>query len=581
MSDFSWGVGIDDLVDQRNRGGVHPNPINKFLDGYTPRTLKKLLGWAEYLYCDSTHIYAALNKLADYSITDIIYSTESKLEKERHEKLLEKVLAVKGILKAASRDRGMYGNSFISLYLPFTRHLTCLSCQTMTNIRHVNYKYKAQTGLFSWACPDCKQSNKTGIDQLKDTKVADMKRINVIRWDPKSIDIDHNPITGERKYYYNIPIGVKEKVKLGVKSLINSMPKGFLQAVRDKKVFEFADQKIFHMRVDAPAGVDSAWGLPPLVSTLRPFLFVAALRKANEAIALDYLVPFRVLHPAQSTGNSDPFIHMNMSRWVDETKANIQKWRRDPLHIQFSPFPLGTTQMGGQGRTLMCLPEVESAENNILAAMGIPREFLFGGLSFAGSSVTLRMLENQLLSQTRDLLDLLQWIGDACSDFLGWTKIHYEMTPFKLIDDVQQKQILMGLAGEQGGGMVSKTTVLNAFNQDIAKERKMRKQETLDELRFQAELSSEAGKMQNTLAAKAKAQAASMQGPQQAYDTQQIMTTAQSITEQLVQMDPGMRSTQLDSLKVEDPVMHAVVIQQIRDMQQQQVSTARQAGVSS
>ena len=550
----------------------HSNPMFDFLSGFVPRRLKSLLVWTEYLMFNSTHIYAALNKLSDYSVTEVVYNTDASAERDRHTNLLEKELSIKTFLKATSRDRAIYGNAFVSIYFPFTRYFVCKSCRSKTNIRKVDYKYKHKNAVFRWTCPHCKLGTTTNVEDVQDRNVPDPKRINLIRWDPKAIDIDYNPITGEKKYYYTIPNSIKERIKKGSKHLINSMPKGFLLAVRDNKIFEFADDQLFHMKVDAPAGVDAAWGFPPLTATLKQFFYAAVLRKANEAIALDHVVPFRVLHPAQSTANLDPITHLSMSKWVDETKTNVKKWRRDPLHIMFSPVALGVTQMGGQGKAMMTLGEVEAAENNILACMGIPREFLYGGLSFAGSSVTLRMLENQLLAQTRDLIDLMQWVGNKCAGFLGWNAVEYDMTPFKLIDDIQQKQVLLQLS--QDGTTVSKTTMATTFGYDLEKERRLREQETIDEVKHQSRLQQKMQDLQNTLASQARAQS-QMSGNSLQYDQQQILAAADGLVEQLMQLDTSTRRGQLDALKNEDAVMHAVVIQRLQEMQRQQIVAAR------
>ena len=551
---------------------AHNNPMFDFLSGYVPKKLKSLLLWTEYLMYNSCHIYAALNKLSDISVTEVVYNTDASAEKDRHTHLLEQVLGIKTVLKAASRDRIVYGNSFISIYFPFARFLPCNSCKVKVNINKTDYKYHYKTATFKWSCIGCGVSNNTHLNDLVDKKLPDPKKINIIRWDPKAIDIEYNPITGEKRYYYDIPNTIKEKIQKGNKVLLNTMPKGFIQAIKDDKIFEFSDDQLFHMKVDAPAGIDAAWGFPPLTATLKQFFYTAVLRKGNEAIALDYIVPFRVLHPAQSSANADPLVHLSLNQWVDETRDNLKQWRKDPLHIMLSPVALGVTQMGGNGKMMMTLGEIEAAENNILACMGIPREFLYGGLSYSSSGFTLRMLENQLLSQTKDLTELMQWLGDKCARFLGWPCMDYDMTPFKLIDDVQQKQVLMQLAMQ--GDTVSKTTMSNTLGYDLEKERALREQETVDEARFQSSLQRKLQELDNTLASRARAQS-QMGNAQMSYDQQQIIAAADQIVEQLMQMEGGARRGQLQALKSEDAVMHAVVMQRLQEMQRQQIAMAR------
>lgn len=564
-------LGVID-TDVTARSYSHPSPLFQFLDGFSPRKLKDLFRVQEWLLYNSTHIFAALNKLSDYSITEVVIETESAAERKRIGDLLEEDLSIRETLKAVSRDRMVYGNSFVSVYLPFSRFMTCSSCGAKRNLEKVQYKFKWKDMSFRWTCPACKASVVTSVDDLEDRRNPDRKKINLIRWDPKLIDIEWNPITGQSVYYYTVPKDVKSKIQAGNKHLLNTMPKGFLKAIKDDKIFQFAENQLFHMKMDAAAGIDAQWGLPPLTSTIRSFYYAATLKKANEAIALDHIVPFRVIHP-QATPNTDPTIQISLNRWMEETKKNVRQWRRDPLHIMFSPIPIGVTQMGGEGRALLTLGEVEAAENGILAALGVPKEFLYGGLSFTGSSVTLRMLENQLLNQTKGLEKLMNWVADKVCHYLGWPTVKLSLTPFKLIDDVQQKAVLLQL--NQAGQVVSNTTLAKVFGYDLDKERKLRLQEAVDEARFGNDVQYKLQTMQNSLANQARAKA--QQGSaSMSYDQQQIIAAADSLAQQLSQLDPGTRRSQIDSLKNEDFVMYSVVVKRLEEMQKQEVTAARQ-----
>jgi hypothetical protein len=225
-----------------------------------------------------------------------------------------------------------------------------------------------------------------------------------------------------------------------------------------------------------------------------------------------------------------------------------------------SPIPIDTAQIGGEGRALLTLGEVKEAEDSIIAAMGIPREFIYGGLSFTGSAITLRMLENQLLSYTSELDDMVQWIATRVTKMLGWQDIEVEFTEFKLIDDVQQKNLMLQL--NQGGQqLISNTTIAELNDFDLRKERDRRLQEQLDEVRFQQEVQVKVKKLQDSLAQRVQQQAASGQGLN--YDQQAVIAQADGIAQQLMSFDPATRKSQLHALQVEDAVMYAVVIQQI------------------
>ena len=560
-------------LDYTNQGIQHPNPLFDYLTTFVPRHLKSLFTYCEYLFYNSPQIFAALNKFAVYPVTDLIFETDNPKLKQKYKNLLENTLRLKTILTKTGIDRHVYGNSFISVYFPFKRFLECPTCKTRMSIRHAAYKFKVKnkSANFMMRCSSCKKEVEA---KVIDEKLRHPRGINVIRWDPKHIEIEQNPITGESEYFYRIPTDFRDKLRSGNKHLLATTPLAFIDCIAEKKIFKFGHDKIYHMKADAPAGIDSRWGFPPLTSTLKQFFYTAVLRKANEAIALEHIVPFRVMHPTQATQNSDPTVTISLSNWINETKMNLKAWRKDPLHLMFSPIPVGVTNVGGQGRALMVTGEIVEAENAIIAAMGIPREFIYGGLSATGSGVTLRMLENQLLNYTTQLIDQAQWISNKCSEFLGWKKIRLDLEPFKLIDDVQQKMALLQANQASGNQLLSTTSIASMFGRDIAKERDLRKQEMLDEQKFQWEINQDMQQMQQNLAERARTSTQTEQP--QGYDQQAIIAQADQIAQQLASMDEGTRKSYLHSLQTEDMVMYSVVIQRWEEMQTQNDAMMRQ-----
>lgn len=301
----------------------------------------------------------------------------------------------------------------------------------------------------------------------------------------------------------------------------------------------------------------------------------------HNCIALDYVVPLRIISPKQTSSNADPVLTISLSRWAEQMKTDVKKWRRDPLHIMWSPVAAEVTHLGGQARSLMVQAEVQAAEDNIIAALGLPREFIYGGFSALGSGIQLRVLENQLVHQTGDLNDLLQWITDRAARWLGWPSIKAELAPFKFIDDVQQKTLLLQLNAGPEGPWISRKTIGEAFEVDPAEEARTRKQETLNDARMQQELQIEMQKMQNTLASQVQAQTAmGQQGLK--YDQQQVIAQADQLVQQMQALDPGSRQSQMHALEIEDLVMYSVVKKRMEDAttaaNHEALSQARAAG---
>lgn len=559
-------------------GASHPNPMYDFLTGFVPRKLKDLFRWAEYLFAASPAIFAALHKLAAYAVTRVVVDTPDTATKKMWEALLRKTLGIRGFAIATGLDVKIYGNSMISVYKPFNRFLKCghKNCGARTGIQHVKYSFQLKTLKFKYTCASCKQPT---VGEISDERVKDKKRIALIRWDPKLIDIDYNPITGSSRYYYTIPNDLKTKVTKGNAHIINTMPVEFLKAIQQDKIFEFAKGQVYHMKTPSPAGIDAQWGMPPLLCTIKMFYYSGVLRKANEAIALDHVVPFRVLHPAPATGAADPVKSLNLGNWQQTMTENIKAWRRDPLHIMMSPTALGVSMMGGQGRSLLTLGEVKEADDAIIAGLGIPREFVYGGLTLAGSGISLRMLENQLETDAEQQNEQLEWIIDQVAAIMGWPSVPAHFVPFKLIDDTEQKQALLQLQ-QLLGGPLSKEKLLEGHDVDINEEREKSLQEQLDDLRAQSKLQREAQKIQNS--ASMQADLATQQGQGMQYNPQAVLAHADELVAQFTQLDQGTRQSQMDVLSKEDPVMYAVVKDrmstQAQQLRQQALADAKESG---
>jgi len=555
-----------------DRCGVHSNPHRTFLQTITPRRLKELFLWCEYLFYNSAHVYAALRKFGEYPITEVVYDTTNKSLRRKHKFLLENVIRVRELLIMSTLDKYVYGNAFMSMYQPFIRYLKCPRCRTLTNIEHISYTFNLAKLSFKYECGNCGNEVTAHRDDIQDRKLMLARDVNFVRWDPKLMDIDFNPLTGTSSYYYKIPADVVQRIQHGHKPLIDTLPLGFLEAVKENKKFKFTKDAIFHMKTAGPAGVNPQWGLPPLISAIQLFHFTSVLRKANEAVALDHMVPWRIVSPAQQTQQADPVTTISLAKWQEKMDFHLKQYRRDPLHIMYAPIPINVSQVGGQGKMLLTLGEVQEAEKNIVAALGIPIEFLYGGLTQSGMEATLRLIENQLETHVNDIKDLLQWVDDKCAAFLGWEKIRVDMKPFRMVDDTMQKQTVMQMwmQGQQSGTpIISDQTVAELNQIDLHKEEEKVKQETLDRVRRNQEMQLEIDQIQNNMAQQVMMQAQQASGGS-GYNPQQVMAEADNIVGQLMTLDEGTKKSQLHALQMEDYVLYSVVIQRLEHYRQTQ-----------
>lgn len=573
MEAFNLGL-VNETGSTDYIGGAYGDPSRLWAHDFAPKNLKQLFKWTEYLYYNSAQIFAGVRKYAEYPITEVNINSESEPLKVQYRELLLETLGIKNILIQASIDLQIYGNSFSSINLPFKRFLRCPNCKSTTALDLLDFKFNLKDLSFKSKCPHCGHSGKM---EHKDTRILDPEKIHVIRWDPKDISLSYNQLSADYEYYLDIPSDLVSKIRAGNNHVIASTPFSFLEAVSKESMYKFQKGKIFHMRFDAPAGVKKGWGYPPLCAAIPLYHHTMVLRKANEAIALERIVPMRVMSPQATSGAADPITTMSISGFMEDLKKNIEDWRRDPNHIMLSPISVGVQQVGGEGRALMVDAEIQRAEDNIIASLGFPKEFVYGGLSFTGSSVTLRMLENQLESSTFQINKYLKWVTSEVGSYMGWGDVDVDLGNFKMVDDIQQKQLIMQLFQQQ---LVSKTTLAETHGIDLLEEQDKIRAEIISDAKNQAEIQQEMSKLEKQLSEQAKQMAAmGEQGPPGLnYDQQAVIAQAEQIAMQFLNMDPNQRRSQLSALQAEDYVMYSVVIQRMEQLKLDQKNQMQQQG---
>ena len=538
---------------------MYPNPFFDYLSRLMPRNIKDMFTWLEYLFANSGQVYPVIKKFAEYAITDISYSSPSPKIEANATKVFEDIMQLKATLINISNDFHLYGNSFLSIYRPFIRNLVCTKCNKTHNVEKTPYKWNTSKFAYEIKCMKCGYK---GIAKVKNTKLRNINRLRVIRWDPKHIDIEFNPVTGESQYYYNFPDHIKREVKKAKPSpfILDRMPWEYIQAMKAKKLFKFNTNKIFHLKNPSPAGVSQEWGFPGLLCALKPYFYTAVLKKANEATAFERLKPWRILYPEGNNQLANPATMINLGKWKSELQTAIKTWRRDPDTVKISPVPVGMQQIGGDGRALLLNNEIKMEEENTITSMGVPLEFVRGGLGQSNGTVTLRMLENTLLTYTSQLKTALQWITDEVNGYMNYEKITATMVPFKVIDDVQQKQLLLQLWEAQ---KVSDTTATKFFDIDFAKEREIIESDTAQNAKSEERMNRIYEDIQNSIATQIRQQA---MGDPLSYDPMAVYQVAEEQAMSLTQMPADQRKQELQAMEQTDPVLHALVQKLVRSI---------------
>lgn len=473
-----------------SRGSIkYENPFFDMTSTYIPVRLKSLLRFIASFVLGDGLVSQCINKMSEYPITKLIYEQEEgkevNIKNDKTTKfwkeLFENKLNIKKVLKQAGMDYYAYGNSIISINYPFRRELKCPRCKTWHNIDSLKYEFKGFK-FFS----KCKHNgcDYRGQMEAKDVNTKEMNDFNIVHWDLINMDIKYNNLSDQHFYYYTIPIDMKTAIRRGDKDILKGTRLEFIDAVKENKQVKLMSDNVFHLKRPAPQYVmpaERGWGIPVVMPVMKDIFHTQVLKKANEMISFDHIVPLRVLFP-QGTGDVSPHMTTNLSNWRGKIEEEISKWRRDPNYVSIVPFPVGVQNIGGDSKMLMITPELNATEDKIITGIGIIPEIVRGGASWSGSNVSLRVVENTFLNHREDLHDLLNFLINKIAIYYEKSKINIRMSDFKMADDLQKKKLMIDSArGRSSEAILSKKTAIKEFGFDSEKEYE-NKQEEIKEI---------------------------------------------------------------------------------------------------
>lgn len=454
-----------------NQGVNYPSPFFDVAHTYLPVTVKQLFRWCRYYFLTHPLLNAIPFKLSEYAVTDLVVEHPDKNVCDRWMEILQDGLNYRSFQIEVGLDYFVYGNAFISLSFPFNKFLTCSSCNWSEQAKKCRNNWVFTNYAFRLACPKCGQ---TGDAKVKDQYLRNANGVKLLRWSAEDIEMSYNDFTGEATYFYTIPAGIRNDIVIGRKEMVEGVPQIFIQALKEQKGVVLSPDHIFHLKRPSLAGQDRLWGMPLILPVLKDTYYLQLMKKAQEAILLEHIVPLRVLFPQPASGTADPFSLINLQDWRDQVASEITRWRLDNNYIPILPLPIGNQTIGGDGRALLLTAEIREWSEQLCGGMGVPREFVFGGLSYSGSSVSLRMLENSFIGYVTRHKQLLKFVMRELANFLEYPEAKAHFKPFKMADDMPRKQYRMAL---NQAGKVSDRTLLADDDMDSSEEDKIITQE--------------------------------------------------------------------------------------------------------
>jgi hypothetical protein len=488
-----------------------------------------------------------------------------------------------------------YGNVFVSLYFPFERFLICPQCHTEYPAKLLPHKFRAKDTAFLGQCPKCEYAGSLRAD---DRRSPDKDNIKLVRWNPKEIRLRAHPVSGRMEYYWEIPATFAAKLTEGDAFAVSDTPMSMLRCMSDtagkssgtQRLFKFKPDSIYHMREATLSGLPIiGWGIPPIMPNFKLAYYIQVLRRYDEAIAMDYIIPFRILYPeVGAQPQQDPVLSSNLAEFKGHMLRMVQERRRDPTTVQVAPFQVGYQMVGGEAKALAPKESIKFAVEELLNAAGYPSELYMGSLTLQTAPVALRLFERTQNTLVDGYNDLVGWITRRIARQYMMGEMDSKLRSVTLADDLERKALQLQAAA---GMDISKSTAYSPFKLDYIAEQKkiIDEQDELQKLQQEAAARAQGAQAQAEAAGSGQGGGAggqsggaapAMSGPGgQPGSPMELMQQAEQLAnDMLFNMPETLRRSQLIKLKQTNPTLHAQVTQFMSD-KRQSMATEGQAQI--
>ena len=587
-----------------------PDPFCDVSSLYMPETMTDALKWCEYIFMANGLYRQACDRVVSYFVTEIEIIGDDREEKRKFKDFLYDHVGIQNLLHTVGMDYLCYGNSFTSTIVPIRRYLSCPKCGIELPLGKVFnepvFKFQWKNFEFFAHCPKCKHAGKW--DHV-DRRSLEEENLIVKRWSPHEMELLHDPLTDDASYIWKIPEEYKKQVRQGTLYHLERANWEIIQAIKNDQHLRFDKDVIYHMKEDALAGVQNrGWGISRVLSNFRQAWYVQVLHRYNEAIALDYVVPFRVLTPMPRGGPSefgDPALTQDLGGFAARVNGMLKKRRKDPAGWNVLPFPIQYQALGGDATQLAPYQLIEMGRDDLLNAVGVPVEMYKGSLSLTTAPAALRLFESSWSHLVHNFNAFLSDLVYKISRALSWGSVEVRLAKVTHADDLNRQMAKLQL---MMGQQISQTTGLKSVGMDFEEESRRK----LDEEAFLAE---ETAKMQKQMAQMAQmeqmappsgaaaggmppggdpmaaggmppvgpAGAAASQfslsqptQPNQPITPEEMMAKANEVAQQFMGMPETQRKSELIKLKRTDPTLHSLVTSVMDDIRQQARSQGQQ-----
>lgn len=569
-----------------------------------------VMWWSQYMWITDGNYRTAMERVACHFMTVLEFPDLEPDEESQFKDLFNLHIDYRRELLGAAYDYLSYGNSFVSLYLPFKRFAACTNCGIEQPISEVGYNLEMKTSgsTLTWRrtshCPKCHNFDPYRVFDRRD---PDLSRVKFIRYDPADIEIAMNRFSQRKEFYWRIPEDERRDILSRARIHIDDTPIEVLEAVAVGGRLKFDSDMLLHQSEIQISGLKTkGWGIPRAIANYRTAWLQQLTNKQDQAATIDYTLGMRVLSPTPTAGGDDPMVTNGMEEFTSRISSMVNQQRNNPVGYHVAPYPLQYQFLGGEGSSLIPADKLKFRQQEYLTQLGVPLEYHQMTLSTQAAPMALRLFEAFWQGVPSFYNRLLGWTVDLIARAYGFDSTGVKMQKTTIADDMERKAVLIQL---MSANQLSPQTALQPFGIDAHDEVKKvlshqeyvgrvqqeyderaMKQEEMGALKAMTQQDSPTTMMNEQMAAQqggapmdpmaAGGAAAAgiggmptggMPGPQSQspQSLQALSEQATQIAEQLVVMDDYTRKQELKALREGNKDLHDLVTQRMDDIRSQ------------
>lgn len=576
-----------------NASGYTTQSPHKFGDPFLlpswsilPTDLRSLFDCCRYLYVKTPEYAQAALRTNAYFVTDIEFiggagKSGDKREQLEHRSFLMEQLGMKNAQMELGMDESCYGNAFGRIFLPFNRFLLVptengtaeISLASLKDVKYLSSQVKYEIEDPTRSHRTAKHRRRIAVDFV-DRKSRDVERISLRRIDPAYAHLQYADRSGRCQVIERFQPQFISSITQGHLWQVNETPIGQLRAIAagDDYLYNFGE--VFHLKRPHISGISNGgWGIPNILLNYTNVHQLAVYRKIDEAIGLDFMLPFRIFFPKTGSGGDlTSFANAgSMGVWKGMLEQMVKNRRADPMAMHAQPFELGYQEVGANGKSLTPKDNMQWQTDALLNSAGFPGELYRGALTVQQMPATLRMFENHWQYLPWSFNRYMQWVSKTVRDHQTLERIDVRMTAPNMIDDMEARHVMLQLAS--GGEFPRRKALRSWGGDDPVEDAAERALEDVEIKRRVMKIQEDAAREEGQGSMFSGGAGGSPAGV--GYTPTQQAERAEAEAKRLLQIQfVGDRQKQLSMLRAQDQGLYALVKQKMDEMR----SAARSQG---